>query len=74
MLKIKLFAITAFLAFASAAFLFSGGKSQAQSSENAKKRDEILEKVASYKLWRQVQKPEKKADEVLTIDNSAAAG
>jgi hypothetical protein len=74
MLKIKLFAIAAFLAFVSCAFLFSGGKSQAQSSENVTKRDEILEKVATYKLWQQVQKPEKKADEVLTIDNSALAG
>ena len=79
MLKIKLFAFAAFLAFASCTFLFSSGKTQAQSSKTDEKRDEILGKVAAYKLWQQVQKPEKKDEdavksEVLTIDNSAAMG
>lgn len=74
MLKLKLFAVAAFLAFASCAFLFSSNKSQAQTNENAKKRDEMLEKVADYKIWKQVQKPEKKSDEVLTISNSAVSG
>jgi len=81
MLKIKLFALVAFLAFASFAFLFSNSKIEAQSSENKQQRDEILEKVALYKLWQQVQKPEQKSDlsgilktDILTIDNSAAMG
>lgn len=74
MLKLKLFAVAAFLAFASCVFLFSSNKSQAQSNENANKRDEMLEKVADYKIWKQVQKPEKKSDEVLTISDSAVSG
>lgn len=81
MLKIKLFAVAAFLAFASLAFLFSSSKIEAQSSENKQQRDEILEKVALYKIWQQVQKTEQKSDlsgilktDVLTIDNSAAMG
>jgi len=57
MLKIKLFAVAAFLAFAAAAFLFPNLRVEAQSSENAKKREEILEQVAGYKTWKQVQKP-----------------
>jgi hypothetical protein len=74
MLKIKLFAVFAFLAFASCAFLFSGSRSQAQSSKNAKMPDDVLEKVADYKLWKQVQKTEKSSDEVLTISDSAPEG
>ncbi len=79
MLKIKLFAITAFLAFASCVFLFPNNKIEAQSSEKSKKRDEILEKVAAYKLWKQVQKPEKKSGEagqtqVVSIADSTAMG
>ena len=74
MLKLKLFAVAAFLAFASCVFLFSSNKSQAQSNENANNRDEMLEKVADYKIWKQVQKPEKKSDEVLTISDSAVSG
>ncbi len=80
MLKLKLFAVAAFLAFASCAFLFPSNNSQAQSNENAKKRDEILEKVASYKIWKQVQKPEKTKElnivktDVLTISDSSLAG
>ncbi|HVE55761.1 MAG TPA: hypothetical protein VNB22_02970 [Pyrinomonadaceae bacterium] len=80
MLKIKLFAVAAFLSFAVCAVLFPNNKIEAQSSENAKKRDEILEKVAAYKLWKQVQKPEKKSDspdlkaEAVSIVNSTAMG
>ncbi len=80
MLKLKLFAVAAFLALASCAFLFSNNKIEAQTSENAKKRDDILGKVAAYKIWKQVQKPEKKADSaegktnVLEISNSSVAG
>ena len=79
MLKLKLFAVAAFLAFASCVFLFSSNKSQAQSNKNIEKRDEILEKVADYKIWKQVQKPEKKSEDVLktdalTISNSSVAG
>ena len=74
MLKIKLFAVTAFLAFASGAFLFSNSKIAAQSNENAKKHGEILEKVALYKIWKQVQKPEKKSENAVPILNSTAMG
>lgn len=80
MLKIKLFAVFAFLAFAAGAFLFSNTKTQAQSSENAKNRDEILEKVAGYKTWKQVVKPAKESNldvlkkNVFTITDSAAMG
>ncbi len=59
---LKLSVIAAFLAFASCAFLFSSNKSQAQTNKNTEKRDEMLEKVADYKIWKQVQKPEKKTD------------
>lgn len=79
MLKIKLFAIAAFLAFAACAFLFPNSKIEAQSSESVKKRDEILEKVAGYKLWKQVQKPESKSlellkTEVFSVSDSTAMG
>ena len=80
MLKIKLFAAFAFLAFVSCAFLFSSGKTQAQSSKTSEKRDVILKEVAGYKLWKQVQKPEKKVDDVtlitepVTVYNSTIAG
>ncbi len=72
MLKIKLFAAFAFLALASCAFLFSNNLTQAQS--NKEKRDKILEEVADYKVWKQVQKPEKKSDEPSIIFNSTAMG
>jgi hypothetical protein len=80
MLKFKLFAVAAFLAFVSCVFLFSSNKIAAQTSKVTNKRDEILEKVASYKIWKQVQKPEKKSDsvevkpDVLTISESSLAG
>ncbi len=72
MLKIKLFAAAAFLALASGAFLFSNNPTQAQSDKD--KRDKVLEEVADYKVWKQVQKPEKESDEVLTISDSSPAG
>ncbi|HEY0458942.1 MAG TPA: hypothetical protein VGC97_07280 [Pyrinomonadaceae bacterium] len=77
MLKIKLFVALAFLAFAACAFLLPGNKSLAQTNESAKKRDQVLEKVAGYKTWKQVQKPEPLAAtkaEVLTISDSSVAG
>ncbi len=74
MLKLKLFAVAAFLAFAWCAFLFSGNNIAAQTNKNTEKRDEMLEKVADYKIWKQVQKPDKKSDEVLTISDSAVSG
>jgi hypothetical protein len=73
MLKIKLFAIAVFLFLAACAFLFPGSKIEAQSSENAKKRDETLEKVAAYKLWKQVQKPESKSLDLLKSDTISIA-
>ena len=74
MLKIKLFAVFAFLAVAAGIFLFSSGKSQAQTGKLDAKRDEVLEKVANYKIWKQVQKPEKESGEVVTISDSSPAG
>lgn len=79
MLKTKLFAVAAFLAFALCAFLFPNNKIEAQSSEKTKKRNEILEKVGSYKLWKQVQKPDKRSEdgkitEVISISDSTMAG
>ena len=78
MLKIKLFTVAAFLAFVSCAFLFSSGKTQAQSGENNKKRDATLAEVAGYKNWKQVQKPEKKAENATTdavaVANSITIG
>lgn len=62
MLKIKLFAVFVILAFASCAFLFSNDKTQAQSGKRDEKRDQILEKIAGYKSWKQVQKPVENSD------------
>ena len=79
MLKIKLFVAFAFLAFAAGVFLFGNNETQAQSYKTGAKRDEVLEKVADYKVWKQVQKPEKKSPDILKtdvvqIDNSTLAG
>ena len=71
MLKIKLFAVAAFLAVAACAFLFSNNRSLAQSEKN---RDDILQKVAGYKTWKQIVKPEKKIDEPSIILNSTGMG
>jgi len=74
MLKIKLFAIFAVLAFAACFFLFSSNRTQAQSGKTSAPRDEVFEKVANYKIWRQVQKTEKETGEVVTISDSSPAG
>ncbi len=89
MLKLKLFIVAAFVTFASCVFLFSSSKIEAQTSEKVQNRDEILQKVAFYKIWKQVQKPESKVDltklktnglditkttDVFDISNSAATG
>ena len=79
MLKIKLFIVAMFLSFASCAFLLSNNKIEAQTSEKVQNRDEILEKVADYKGWKQIQKPEKKSEDAakpdaLPIYDGAIAG
>lgn len=81
MLKIKLFAAALFLAIVSCVFLCSNSETQAQSNKRDEKRDEILEKIAGYKGWKQVQKPLKesepgilKSDEPTAIFNSTAMG
>jgi len=73
-LKIKLFAVAAFLAFAAGAFLFSNDKSYAQTGKTDKNRDGILQTVAGYKAWKQVVKPEKKPDEPAVIPNTMTLG
>ena len=79
MFKLKILMIAAFAVFASSAFLFSSNYTQAQTNENAAKREEMLEKVANYKGWKQVQKTAKKSEnvvttDVLTISDSAVGG
>ena len=81
MLKIKLFIVAFFAAFAAGAFLFSGGQSQAQTGKSNERRDEVLERVANYKAWKQVQKPAVKTDSntvretnLLEISNSTIGG
>ena len=79
MLKLKLFAVAAFAMFALCAFLFSNSKIEAQTNEKSQTRDEILQKVADYKGWKQVQKPEKKVEDeakpdALPIYDGAIAG
>ena len=73
-LKIKFFVVFAFLAFAACAFLFSNNKSQAQTSKNDKDRDEILQKVANYKNWKELVKPEAEPEKPSIILNSTAMG
>lgn len=73
-LKIKLFIVFAFLAFAACAFLFSNNRSQAQTGKTDKDRDEILQKVAGYKSWKQVVKPESEPDKPSIVLNSTAMG
>lgn len=76
MLKIKLFAALAVLAFAAGAFLFSGSKTGAQEKPGTRdaKRDAVLDRIASYKLWQEVRKPEKKNAAPEVIINSTAMG
>ena len=65
---LKLFAGLAFLAFAGGAFLFPGDKTRAQSGKTDEQRGAILEKVASYKLWKRVQRPEPALTNLLGSD------
>lgn len=60
---LKLFVVAFFATFAAGAFLFSSGHSQAQTGKSSEPRDEVLERVANYKNWKQVHKPEKTVDE-----------
>ena len=59
---LKMFVVASFATSAAAFFLLSSAGSRAQTSESAKKHREALEKVADYKTWKQVLKPEKPAD------------
>jgi hypothetical protein len=78
MLKIKLFAVFAFLSGVTGVYLISGGGALAQTSKSDENREEILKSVAGYKQWKRVQKPEPdlsvlKSD-VVPIFNSSVAG
>ena len=73
-LKIKFFIVLTFLAFAACAFLFSNNQSQAQSGKTDKDRDEILQKVAGYKAWKELVKPEAEPEKPSIILNSTAMG
>jgi hypothetical protein len=54
---LKLFIVAAFPVFAAGVFFISGdSKIKAQDKEAAKKKIEILEKVAGYKTWKQAVK------------------
>ncbi|MBS1793104.1 MAG: hypothetical protein JSS81_04580 [Acidobacteria bacterium] len=74
MLKFKLLAVALTVVLGGIGFLSTRDRTAAQTGETAVKRDELLNRIADYKNWRQVQKPEKKTDEVLTIIDSAPAG
>jgi hypothetical protein len=73
---LKFFIVGAFLAFAACAFFISGGnKIAAQSREAARKKAEILEKVAGYKTWKQaVKSVQDKTPEVISIPDSLSYG
>lgn len=73
---LKFFTVGAFLAFAACAFFVSGGnKIEAGSKEAARKKAEILEKVADYKTWKEIVKPASQATpKPFTIDESAGYG
>lgn len=73
---LKFLIVGAFLAFAAGAFFVSGDyKIAAQSRAEAKKKVEILEKVADYKTWKQIVKPApEKTAETFPVDNSAGYG
>lgn len=76
MLKFKLIAVFVFATFAVGAFLTSGPRTLA-GGDDKKKADEVLAKVANYKSWNQVVKPEVKKDapsDVLGFTNFAAGG
>lgn len=71
---LKIFIIGAFLAFAACAFFVSGGdKIEAQSNQAVIRENAgILEKVAAYKTWKQINKPgnETKTDTTLIINST----
>lgn len=74
---LKILTVGAFLAFAACAFFISGGdKIEAQSSKEAvRKKDLILEKVADYKNWAQVNQIDKETKtDVISIADSSALG
>lgn len=75
---LKFFIVGAFLGFAACAFFFSGdGKIQAQSKEAARRKAEILEKVADYKAWKQVNKNGDETTmttDVISVADSTAMG
>ena len=73
---LKFFIVGAFLAFAACAFFVSGNDGiEAKSRETARKKAEILEKVADYKTWKQVVKPASQVTpEVITIADSTSYG
>ncbi|HEX8250424.1 MAG TPA: hypothetical protein VF599_19775 [Pyrinomonadaceae bacterium] len=74
---LKFFIVGAFLAFTACAFFISGnGKIEAQSRETARKKAEILEKVADYKAWKQVVKPvgQQASPEVISVSDSSSYG
>jgi hypothetical protein len=73
---LKFLMVGAFLAFAACAFFMSGGdKIEAQSKEAVRKKAEILEKVADYKKWEQINKVDKEnKTDVISIADSSALG
>jgi len=73
---LKVFMVGAFLAFAAGAFFVSGGDViEAQSKEAVRKKAEILEKTASYKTWKQINKIDKETKtDVISIADSTAMG
>ena len=50
MLKLKLFIVAAFVAFASCVFLFPNSKIEAQTSEKVQNRDEFYKKSLIIKI------------------------
>jgi len=73
---LKFFVVVAFSAFAACVFFISDSdRIKAQDKEAAKKKVEILEKVAGYKAWKQVVKPaDEKPAEVISISDSSGFG
>jgi len=73
---LKFFIVGAFLAFAACAFFISdSGRTGAKSNEAAKKKAGILEKVADYKTWKQINKTDKEAkSEVIAVTDFSAYG
>ena len=68
MKNLKIFIIAFFAVFAVGGFLLTDKTSEAQ--EKAQQREPILEAVADYKTWNQVNKPEKSLTEAVQIDTT----